>query len=413
MSRRPIPAAFAALTVLTLLGVLTAWMNDAAAQAPQEPRESREPRRRVVRGGPDEGPPLAPPPITASMTKDELSRALDGYLAPLAAKDEFAGVVLIAKDGQPVYQGAYGLADRERKTPIVATTRFNYASIGKAFTRTAIAQLIGQNKLALTDTVGKLLPDYPNEQTRAATVEQLLTMRGGIADFFGPAFDAAPKTQFASNADYFRLVSNQPPLFAPGAREQYCNGCYIVLGAIIERVSGMPYEQYIAEHVFKRAGMSGAGFIAADPRGAARGYTRRGRAGAGSPGGPGGPDGPGGAGGPGGADARPPLRDNADMHGVAGSAAGGSYGQASDLLAFDNALREQRLLDAKMTGWYFNMPPPPPGRVTGLNGGIAGGAPGINSLLESAGPWTVIVISNLDPPSATRLGAAIAKALTE
>ena len=375
MSLRPIPAAVAALTMVSTLAL--------PVMSAQE--------RRVVRGGPDQGPPLAPPPINASMTKDELSRALEAYLAPLVANDEFAGVVLIAKDGQPVYQGAYGLADRERKTPVTTTTRFNYASIGKAFTRTAIGQLLGQNKLASTDTVGKLLPDYPNEQTRAATVEQLLNMRGGIADFFGPAFDAAPKSQFASNADYFRLVANQPPLFAPGAREQYCNGCYIVLGAIIEKVSGMPYESYIAEHVFKKAGMTGAGFSAADPRGAARGYTRRG------------PDGPGG-----------PLRDNASMHGAVGSAAGGSYGQASDLLAFDNALREQRLLDAKMTGWYFDMPAAaPPGRVAGLNGGIAGGAPGINSLLESAGPWTVIVVSNLDPPSATRLGAAIAKALTE
>jgi D-alanyl-D-alanine carboxypeptidase len=394
MSRRPLPAAFAALTVLTLLGVITASMKDAAAQ---QPRETRDPPRRVVRGGPDEGPPLAPPPITASMTKDELSRALDGYVAPLAAKDEFAGVVLIAKDGQPVYQGAFGLADRERKTPVALATRFSIASIGKAFTRTAIAQLIGQNKLAVTDTVGKLLPDYPNEQTRAATVEQLLTMRGGIADFFGPAFDAAPKSQFTSNADYFRLVANLPPLFAPGEREQYCNGCYIVLGAIIERVSGMPYETYITEHVFKPAKMTGAGFTAADPRGAARGYTRRGAGG--------GPDGPGGPGGS--------LRDNASMHGVAGSAAGGCFAQASDLLAFDNAIREQRLLDAKMTGWYFNGPPPPPGRVTGLNGGIGGGAPGINTLIESAGPWTVIVLANLDPPSARRLGAAIAKALTE
>lgn len=404
MSLRPIPAAFAALTVLTLLAMPVAWMDPAAA--------SQEPRRRIERGGPDEGPPLAPPPIAASMTKDELSRALDGYLAPLAAKDEFAGVVLIAKDGQPVYQGAYGLADRERKTPIAASTRFNFASIGKAFTRTAIAQLIGQNKLALTDTLGKLLPDYPNEQTRAATVEQLLTHRAGIADFFGPAFNAAPKTQFASNADYFRFVANQPPLFAPGTREQYCNGCYIVLGAIIERVSGMPYETYIVEHVFKPAKMTGAGFTAADPRGAARGYTRRGAGGPGSPAGPGGPGDAGGPG-PGGPDARPPLRDNASMHGVAGSAAGGSYGQASDLLAFDNALREQRLLDAKMTGWYFNMPPPSPGRLTGLNGGIGGGAPGINTLLESAGPWTVIVVGNLDPPSARRVGAAIIKALTE
>jgi D-alanyl-D-alanine carboxypeptidase len=392
MSRRPIPAAFAALTVLTLLAVLTALMPDAAAQQPQEPRE---PRRRIVRGGPDEGPPLPPPPIAATMTNAEMSRALDGYLAPLVAKDEFAGVVLIAKNGTPIYQGAFGLADRERNTPIATTTRFNYASIGKAFTRTAIAQLIGQNKLALTDTLGKLLPDYPNEQTRAATVEQLLTMRGGVADFFGPAFDAAPKAQFASNADYFRLVANQPPLFAPGEREQYCNGCYIVLGAIIERVSGMPYETYIAEHVFKPAKMTGAGFTGSVPTGAARGYTRRG---------------PGGSGGP---DARPPLRDNADMHGVAGSAAGGSYGQASDLLAFDNAVREQRLLDAKMTGWYFGMPSPPPGRVTGLEGGIGGGAPGVNTLLEHSGPWTVIVVGNLDPPSSRRVGAAIVKALSE
>ena len=169
-----------------------------------------------------------------------------------------------------------------------------------------------------------------------------------------------------------------------------------MLGAIIERVSGMPYETYITEHVFKPAKMTGAGFTAAaDPRGAARGYTRRGD-------GPGGPERPGG-----------PLRDNAGMHGVAGSAAGGCYAQASDLLAFDNAIREQRLLDAKMTGWYFNMPPPPPGRLNGFFGGIGGGAPGINTLLESAGPWTVIVLANLDPPSARRLGAAIAKALTE
>jgi hypothetical protein len=139
--------------------------------------------------------------------------------------------------------------------------------------------------------------------------------------------------------------------------------------------------------------MTGAGFPLADPRGSARGYTRRG---SGGPGGPG-----------------APLRDNAEMHGVAGSAAGGSYGQASDLLAFDNALREQRLLDAKMTGWYFDMPAAPrPGRLKGF-GGIGGGAPGINTLLESAGPWTIVVVSNLDPPTAMRVGSAIAKALAE
>ena len=138
-------------------------------------------------------------------------------------------------------------------------------------------------------------PDYSQAASRSATVEQLLTHRRGVADFFGPDFNRAEKNRFASNADYFTFVGGLPPTFAPGDRSQYCNGCYIALGAIVERASGMPYETYVAEHIFVRTRMSSTGYPRSDRPGPgiALGYTRRGADGS--------------------------LRPNVTMHGVTGS----------------------------------------------------------------------------------------------
>lgn len=193
-----------------------------------------------------------------------------------------------------------------------------------------------------------------------------------------------PKSQFRSNADYYRLVSSLPPTFAPGERRQYCNGCYIVLGAIVEKVSGQAYEDYVAEHIFASAGMRAARF---DRDGAAIGYTRR------SP------------------DGETPLRPNTDGTGLAGSAAGGGHATAADLLAFESALRTGRLADPKQTAWLLDVDAVTPGRSDG-HLGIAGGAPGINGVLESDAKWTVVVLANLDPPSASGLGLAIHRQLT-
>jgi D-alanyl-D-alanine carboxypeptidase len=363
-----------------------------------------------------------PPPISGSMSGAEMTRALGPYLDAWAAADSFAGAVLIAKDGVPVYQQAFGLADREAHVANTTATRFKVGSINKAFTRIAILQLIAAGKLALTDTIGHLLPDYPSTQASAktATVDQLLNHRAGIADFFGPAFTAAPKGQFQSNADYYRFVAAQPLLFEPGTQTRYCNGCYIVLGAIVERVSQMRYEDYIAQRVFTPAGMTGAGFFHSDrlPPQTAIGYTRRLSE---SPGpGPGpaaGPssghgDGPGAGPGSGGTAAqgtRAALQRNTPAHGVAGSGAGGAYASVADLLALDTALREGRLLDQKMTGTYFGADAaatPSSGRARG-GLGLAGGAPGVNGTLQANGVWTVVVLGNVDPPAAERLGEAI------
>ena len=309
------------------------------------------------------------PPVNGTMTSEEIDRGLDGYFTKLAADEAFSGVALVAKNGVPVFFKAYGFADREKKVANTIRTRFNLGSINKAFTQVAIRQLIRDGKLSATDTLGKFFPDYPQVATRAATIEQLLTHRAGVADFFGPTFDSAPKSQFTSNADYFKLVSGLPPTFAPGERNQYCNGCYIVLGAIVEKVSGMAYEKYVAEHVFARAEMTSTGYPRSDrpEPDIALGYTRRGGGGS--------------------------LQNNIALHGVTGSAAGGGHSTALDLLSYVKAVRAGKF----------------PGAEPDM--GIAGGAPGINAIVEGRGEWVVIVLSNFDPPSAQQTGTAIADAL--
>ena len=337
------------------------------------------------RGGAAEPPPLAPPAITAAMSAAELSAALDGYLANLSRTGAFAGVVLVSKAGEPLFQKSYGVADRERNTPMSPGLRFNYASIGKAFTKTAIGQLASAGKLKLTDTLGALLPDYPNADANLATIDQLLNFRVGIADFFGDAFSAADKARFQSNHDYYLFVAPQPLRFAPGARTEYCNGCYVVLGEIIAKVSGVPYERYIQDHVFTPAGLTTAGFLAYVDPDVAPPYTQRT------------PD--------------APWSSAIGMHGSHGSAAGGVFGTARDLLAFDTAIRTRVLLDAKTTAWFFDNPADEqlPRALDAY--GIAGGAPGANASLESDGTWAVITLGNLDPPNAVRVGTAIAGAL--
>lgn len=321
-------------------------------------------------GSRDSGASNLPPiPIDRTMASDQIDRRLDDYFTKLTKDEIFSGVALVAKNGVPVFLHAYGFADREKQVPNTIRTRFNIGSINKAFTQIAINQLMAAGKLSRTDTLGKFYPDYPQAASRAATIDQLLNHRAGLADFFGPQFESANKKDFASNAGYFTFVGSLPPLFAPGERNQYCNGCYIALGAIVEKVSGVPYEKYVADNVFARAEMTSTGYPRSDQPAAdiAIGYTRRARGGS--------------------------LERNTAMHGMSGSAAGGGYSTVLDLLTFVKAVK---------AGAF-------PG--TGADMGIAGGAPGTSAVVESSGEWTVIVVTNFDPPTGEQLGTAIARAL--
>ena len=377
------PSGPAGAIVLELTGGIPPRISGISIETSATPRQSDP-----------EAPP--PPSISPGMTKAELAAAVDAYLRRLSNEGRLSGVALVARDTDVWFEGAYGLAVRgegaskptttqfkvgainkkftqtvvEQGSDIANTvaTRFNIGSINKAFTRMAIEQLVAQKKLSRSETLGTLIPDYPQSVSRAATIDQLLNHTAGIADVFGPVFNETPKGRFRSNEDYFRFVSQLPPTFAPGARNRSCNGCYIVLGAIVERIAKVPYERYVTEHVFAPAGMKETSFFHADANepSVATGYTTHGADGV--------------------------LRSNVLLHGVAGSAAGGSYSTVRDLLAFVAAQRDGRLPDGGMTQ-------------------IAGGAPGTNAILLSEGVWTVVVLTNLNPPFGERTGEAIMRAL--
>lgn len=354
---------------------------------PQPPFRITALEMRIGGGGGEERPPLPAVPVRGDMAPRELGAAVDGYVARLAGEDKFSGTVLIARDGETVFAKAYGLANRSDSVPNRMETRFNVGSITKSFTKVAIGQLAAAGKLSLDDSLGEHLPDHPNAEARAATIQQLLDHTAGLGDFMSPEFRETSKDRFRSNHDWYTFVAPQPLVFPPGQRNEYCNNCYMVLGEIVERVSGMPYEQYLQRHVFEPAGMRTAGFFAADAivPNVAVGYTNR------LPGGP---------------------RSNVLTRGAAGSAAGSTYATAADLLAFDNALREGKLLDAKWTAWLLGGTGPSAGRAdTGVM--FAGGLQGVNAVLAANGRWTVIALANLDPPAAEALGEAIFQALTK
>lgn len=335
-----------------------------------------------LRQGPNAGPQLPPPPITPDMSEAALAASLDGWMSGLAEQQLFSGAVLVRHDGRDVWSKAYGLANRSASLAATVDTPFNFGSIGKILTHTAIIQLAEAGKLSLDDTVGKWLPAYPQAVSRTATIEQLIGHRGGIADFFGPAFARTPKSQFTANRAYYDLISHQPPLFAPGEREQYCNGCYAVLGEIIAAATGVRYETYVRDNILLPAGMTHTVF--APPASAARPYGRP----------------------------RPDmdLQDVSNVHGAAASAAGGSFATLRDLAAFNDALRDNKLTRAPGTAAILRADAPANGRATKRHG-IGGGAPGVNAILTSNGSWTVITLANLDPPAAEAPGSAIFRAL--
>ena len=328
-----------------------------------------------VGGGAEPDGPAAPTPkVNGGMADAEIAAELDRFFTSLTQQDLFSGAVLVARDGKPIFRKGFGWADRANRRPNTPETRFNLGSINKTFTHTAIDQLVAQGKLSHKDTVGAILPDYPQAITRSATIDQLLNHTAGIADFFGDEFSKASKQQFRSNEDYYRLVSSLKPTFAPGAENRYCNGCYITLGQIIAKVGGVTYETYIQDNIYKPAGMTSSGWPQSDgiEPDVAIGYTRR----AGDE----------------------QLRSNILMHGAAGSAAGGGYSTVDDLLAFDRAMRAGKLVK-RNDGEPYSI-------------SVAGGAPGVSAVYHAEGPWTVVVLTNLDPRTGEDVGRATGEALS-
>ena len=256
---------------------------------------------------------------------DSATAKLDRWLVMMSVADSFSGVVAISKAGSTkAYVGVGGMADVQRRVPNTTTTRFTLASMGKMFAAVSIAQLIDRNKVALSDTIGTFLPDFPNADVRRVTVAQLLTHTSGLGNYFNDRYWSTRAT-LTTLADYVPLFSPDPLRFTPGSRFGYSNAGYLMLGRIVEVASGMDYYDYVKRHIFDKAGMPNTGHYDKDgttPNGAI-GYYRP-------------PN-----------DPRGSMQTNLDQRELRGSSAGGGYSTAADMVAFLDAVFGDRLMSAK------------------------------------------------------------------
>lgn len=170
---------------------------------------------------PSGGPPRAP-----LITQAELVQRLSGTMDSLAKRGAFSGVVLVAKNGAPVWERAYGMAVHARKLPNTVETAFNLGSINKLFTQVAIRQLTLAGKVNPDSTISVYWPDYPNQAiAKSVTIRQLLGHRAGLGGHIFGTLPGRPRSSIRHNRDYLALFVNEAPAFAPGTRQQYCNAC--------------------------------------------------------------------------------------------------------------------------------------------------------------------------------------------
>lgn len=216
------------------------------------PERSASPGAQVVRnqGGREvetSKPPVANAPL---VIKDDLPAKLDRYLTRMT-RFGFSGSVLVAKDDRILSNQAYGMADRANKLPNTTDTLFDTGSVAKQFTGAAIFKLEAMGKLKTTDTIGAYLDNVPPDK-QSITLDHLLRHRGGVM----ASQAISPGDNYADRDRRIRQILDAPLNFAPGQGYQYTNAGYNLLAAIIEKVSGQTYQQFVYENLFKPAGMT-------------------------------------------------------------------------------------------------------------------------------------------------------------
>lgn len=255
--------------------------------------------------------------------------AFDKSLQVAARDYDLSGVVVIAKDDTRILEQSFGWADRANAVPNALNTRFNIASMNKMFTALMVLRLVEQGRLRLDEPIIRWLPDYPNRAVaERVTIRQLLSHTSGMGNFWEALATRNPAS-VCTTADYLKLFVDDPLQHEPGATFAYSNSGYIVLGHLLETVTGEDYDAYAKRTLFAPLGMNDTGGLPLDqvvPR-RATGHTRSGlQAGT--------------------------WQNNAYVNTFCGTAAGGGYSSANDLRRFGQALAAGTLLSPQLMQQY-------------------------------------------------------------
>lgn len=261
------------------------------------------------------------PIVVKSQNLESIVYPIRSHLKNLEKENNLSGVVLIAKNGKPIYREAFGFANLPDSIKNKLDTKFNLASINKMFTAVAIMQLVESGKISLQDKVGKYLLDYPNKTVAdSVTIHQLLTHTSGMSSFW-EEYDNRAKEKFKRVSDYLPLFVNKKLAFTPGSDFLYSNSGFIVLGLIIEKVSGQDYFDFVKEHLYQPAKMINTDAYELDNAvpNLATGYTMS-------------------------LEEPGQWKNNTFLNPTKGTPAGGGYSTVDDLLGFANALQNNILL---------------------------------------------------------------------
>ncbi len=322
---------------------------------------------------------------TQNLTPQQMAQELGAFVKKLGDADVFSGTVLLANNGVPVFQGAYGVANKDFNVPNRLDTKFNLGSMNKMFTAVAIAQLAERGKLSFEDPLSKFLPEFPDkESAQKIKIKHLLTHTAGLGGYFSEKWDESSRALYRTVDDMMkRAAADEKLLFEPGSRWQYSNTGMLVLGKVIEIVSGQSYYDYVRENITKPAGMVNTDCYELDrvnPN-LAVGYEKQF------------------------SDGGVSYINNIFAHVIRGGPQGGGYSTVEDLLKFATALRANKLVGAEYVRQLLSAKPDlnspsygygfqidPALQVAGHGGGFLGINSNLDLFLDNG--WTAVVMSN-------------------